>query len=245
VNDRKQLAQIGARLRDRIADEAMLTGVTIIDPQSVWIDSTVSIEPDAVLLPNVSLHGATHVGQGATVGPDCTLTDTWVGPEATVIRTTSLGARIESRAAVGPYTYLRPGTVLHEGSKAGGFVEIKSSEIGAGAKVPHLSYVGDAVIGAGSNIGAATVFVNYDGVEKHRTVIGEHVRIGSDTMLVAPVTIGNGAYTAAGSVITEDVPAGAMGVARAKQRNIIDWVLRRRPGSESAKAALADSTPSS
>ena len=245
VNDRKQLAQLGARMRDRIATNAMLAGVTIIDPHTVWIDSTVTIEPDAFLLPNVSLHGATHIAHGATIGPDCTLTDTVVDSEASVVRTTAHGARIGARATVGPYTYLRPGTVLHEDSKAGGFVEIKSSEIGAGAKVPHLSYVGDAVIGKGTNIGAATVFVNYDGVEKHRTVIGDHVRIGSDTMLVAPVTVGSGAYTAAGSVITEDVPAGAMGVARAKQRNIIDWVLRRRPGSESAKAALADSTSSS
>jgi bifunctional UDP-N-acetylglucosamine pyrophosphorylase/glucosamine-1-phosphate N-acetyltransferase len=245
ANDRQQLAALGAALRDRSTAELMLAGVTIVDPQSVWIDSTVHVEPDVVLLPGVQLQGHTSVATGAQIGPDCTLRDTQVGEGAIVVRTTADGARIGPRASVGPYTYLRPGTVLHEGSKAGGFVEIKGSEIGAGSKVPHLSYVGDAVIGVGSNIGAATVFVNYDGVAKHRTVIGDYVRIGSDTMLVAPVTIGDGAYTAAGSVITEDVPAGAMGVARAKQRNIIDWVLRRRPGTDSAKAALADSSHSS
>ena len=136
-----------------------------------------------------------------------------------------------------PFAYLRAGTVLANETKAGAFVEIKNSQIGTGSKVPHLSYVGDANIGEESNIGAATIFVNYDGVEKHRTEIGDHVRIGSDTMLVAPVTVGDGAYTAAGSVITEDVPAGAIGVGRAKQRNVLGWVLRKRPGSKSAKAA--------
>ncbi len=140
-------------------------------------------------------------------------------------------------ASVGPYTYLRPGTELGPGARAGAFVEAKNAKVGEGSKIPHLSYVGDAEIGVGSNIGAATVFVNYDGVAKHRTVIGDHVRVGSDTMLVAPVTIGDGAYTAAGSVITDDVPPGAMGVARARQRTIRDWVLRKRRGSASARAA--------
>ena len=140
---------------------------------------------------------------------------------------------------LGPYTYLRPGTTLERGAKAGGFVEIKNSRVGEGSKVPHLSYVGDAEIGADTNIGAATVFVNFDGENKHRTVIGDSVRIGSDTMLVAPVTIGDGAYTAAGSVITEDVPPGAMAVARARQKIINGWVQRRRPGSSSARAADA------
>ena len=138
---------------------------------------------------------------------------------------------------VGPYTYLRPGTRLGRRAKAGGFVEIKSSVVGEGSKVPHLSYVGDAEIGAGANVGAATVVVNYDGVAKHRTKIGDHVRIGSDSMLVAPVTIGDGAYTAAGSVITEDVPPGALAIARPPQRNIEGWVERRRPDSASAQAS--------
>jgi bifunctional UDP-N-acetylglucosamine pyrophosphorylase/glucosamine-1-phosphate N-acetyltransferase len=240
VNDRRQLASAGAVLRTRIADEWMLAGVTMVDPASVWIDRTVALEADVTLLPNVQLSGTTSIYSGATVGPDCTLTDTVVESGASVIRTTAIGAHIGVNATVGPFTYLRPGTVLGAGAKAGGFVEMKNSVLGAGAKVPHLSYVGDATIGEGSNIGAATVFVNYDGVAKHHTEVGKHVRIGSDTMLVAPLTIGDGAYTAAGSVITEDVPAGSMAVGRARQRNIVDWVLRRRPGSDSAQAALAD-----
>ena len=242
VNDRRQLATAGAVLRERINDSWMLAGVTMIDPTSVWIDSTVTLETDATILPNVIVTGASSVAARATVGPDCTLNDTTVGADASVVRTTANGAVIGDHATVGPYTYLRPGTVLGTGAKAGGFVEMKNAQLGDGAKVPHLSYVGDAVIGEGTNIGAATVFVNYDGVEKHSTTIGRHVRVGSDSMLVAPITIGDGAYTAAGSVITENVPAGAMAVARARQRNILDWVVRRRPGSKSAQAAVADST---
>ncbi len=242
VNDRRQLAVAGAVLRDRINDAWMLSGVTFVDPATSWIDSTVTIERDAVILPNVLLTGSTSVASRATIGPDCSLHDTTIAAGATVIRTTANGAVIGTDSSVGPYTYLRPGTVLGTGARAGGFVEMKNAHLGDGAKVPHLSYVGDATIGEGTNIGAATVFVNYDGVAKHETVIGKHVRIGSDTMLVAPVTVGDGAYTAAGSVITDSVPAGAMAVARARQRNILDWVVRRRPGSKSAQAAMADST---
>jgi bifunctional UDP-N-acetylglucosamine pyrophosphorylase/glucosamine-1-phosphate N-acetyltransferase len=156
---------------------------------------------------------------------------------ATIKESNCTASEIGSNANVGPYTYLRAGTVLANETKAGAFVEIKNSQIGTGSKVPHLSYVGDATIGQESNIGAATIFVNYDGVDKHRTEIGDHVRIGSDTMLVAPISVGDGAYTAAGSVITEDVPAGAIGVGRAKQRNVLGWVMRKRPGTKSAKAA--------
>ena len=242
VNDRRQLAQAGTILRNRINNEWMLAGVTMVDPNSVWIDRTVVLESDVTILPNVSITGSSIIRGGATIGPDCSLHDTVADHCATVIRTTSNGAVIGEGANVGPYTYLRPGTVLGAGAKAGGFVEMKNANLGANAKVPHLSYVGDATIGEGTNIGAATVFVNYDGQEKHHTQVGSHVRIGSDTMLVAPLVIGDGAYTAAGSVITEDVPAGSMAVGRARQRNVIDWVLRRRPGSDSAKAALADST---
>jgi bifunctional UDP-N-acetylglucosamine pyrophosphorylase/glucosamine-1-phosphate N-acetyltransferase len=162
------------------------------------------------------------------VGPDTTLTDCEVGEGARVVRTHATGAVIGDGAEVGPFTYLRPGTRLGASSKAGAFVEIKASEVGEGSKVPHLSYVGDATIGTGSNIGAATVFVNYDGRAKHRTTVGDGVRIGSDTMLVAPLTVGDGAYTAAGSVITQDVPAGSLGVGRARQRNIEGWVARMR-----------------
>ncbi len=242
VNDRRQLATAGAVLRERINDSWMLAGVTMVDPTSVWIDSTVTVEPDAVILPNVLLTGSTTIAAGAHIGPDSSLNNTAVGPDASVVRTTATDAVIGAKATVGPYTYLRPGTVLETGAKAGGFVEMKNAHLGEGAKVPHLSYVGDATIGEGTNIGAATVFVNYDGVAKHHTTIGSHVRVGSDSMLVAPITIGDGAYTAAGSVITDDVPAGAMAVARARQRNILDWVVRRRPGSKSAQAAVADST---
>jgi bifunctional UDP-N-acetylglucosamine pyrophosphorylase/glucosamine-1-phosphate N-acetyltransferase len=158
---------------------------------------------------------------------------------ASVIESNCVDCEIGAGAKVGPYSYLRAGTELGAGAKAGAYVEIKNSTIGEGSKVPHLSYVGDAQIGSGTNIGAATVIVNYDGVEKHKTIIGDEVRIGSDTMLVAPVSIGDGAYTAAGSVITDDVPAGAMGVARSKQRNILGWVLRKRSGTKSAQAAKA------
>ena len=242
VNDRRQLADAGAILRNRINQEWLLAGVTMVDPNSVWIDRTVVLESDVTLLQNVSITGTSTIRGGSIIGPDCSLHDTVADHCATVIRTTSNGAVIGEGANVGPYTYLRPGTVLGAGAKAGGFVEMKNASLGANAKVPHLSYVGDATIGEGTNIGAATVFVNYDGQEKHHTQVGSHVRIGSDTMLVAPLVIGDGAYTAAGSVITEDVPAGSMAVARARQRNIVDWVLRRRPGSASANAALADST---
>jgi bifunctional UDP-N-acetylglucosamine pyrophosphorylase/glucosamine-1-phosphate N-acetyltransferase len=242
VNDRRQLADAGAILQNRINNEWMLAGVTMVDPNSVWIDRTAVLEADVTLLPNVAITGASIIRGGATIGPDCSLHDTVADHCATIIRTTSNGAVIGEGANVGPYTYLRPGTVLGAGAKAGGFVEMKNANLGVNAKVPHLSYVGDATIGEGTNIGAATVFVNYDGQEKHHTQVGSHVRIGSDTMLVAPLVIGDGAYTAAGSVITEDVPAGSMAVGRARQRNIVDWVLRRRPGSDSAKAALADSS---
>lgn len=242
VNDRRQLAEAGAILRNRINTEWMLAGVTMVDPASVWIDRSAVLESDVTILPNVSITGASTIRSGSTIGPDCSLHDTVADHCATVIRSTTNGAVIGEGANVGPYTYLRPGTVLGTGAKAGGFVEMKNANLGANSKVPHLSYVGDATIGEGTNIGAATVFVNYDGQEKHHTQVGNHVRIGSDTMLVAPLVIGDGSYTAAGSVITEDVPAGSMAVGRARQRNIVDWVLRRRPGSDSAKAALADSS---
>lgn len=239
VNDRAQLAQAAALLRDRIVLEHQRAGVTIADPTSTWIDLDVSIEPDAHILPGCLLEGATDIAAGALVGPRTRLRDTTVAAGATVAESTATLAVIGEQASVGPYTYLRPGAVLERGAKAGAFVEIKASTVGENSKVPHLSYVGDAQIGRDSNIGAATVFVNYDGVNKHRTVVGNAVRVGSDSMLVAPVTIGDGAYTAAGSVITEDVPAGALAVGRAQQHNALGWVLRRRAGSAAAVAAQA------
>lgn len=228
INDRAQLAQAARVLRDRINTRHLLAGVAILDPVTTWIDADVVLEPDATILQNTQLKGGTVVRRGAVVGPDTTLLGTEVGEDAQVRRTTAEGAVIGEGATVGPYTYLRPGTRLGKGSKAGAYVEIKASEVGDGSKVPHLSYVGDATIGERSNIGAATVFVNYDGRDKHRTTVGDDVRIGSDSMLVAPVEIGDGAYTAAGSVITQDVPPGALGVGRARQRNIEGWVERKR-----------------
>jgi len=236
-NDRAELAALRARLRDRINLYWMREGVSMIDPQTTWIDVTVTLEADTMLEPNTQLRGATAIHRGAVVGPDVTLTDVYVGEGATVVRAHAAQAHIGPGASVGPYAYLRPGTVLHADAKAGTFVEVKNSQIGTGTKIPHLSYVGDATIGEHTNIGAANVVVNYDGVTKHRTVVGSHVRTGSDTMLVAPVTVGDGAYTAAGSVITRDVPPGALGVGRADQRNIEGWVERRRPGSAAARAA--------
>ncbi len=239
VNDRVQLATAASILRERINEGWMRVGVTMTDPSRVYIDADVELEPDVLLEPGVALRGSTRVQSGAVVGPDCTLTDTWVGPGAYVRRVEALQAEIGESATVGPFTYLRPGTRLGPRTKAGGFCEIKNAVVGEGSKIPHLSYVGDAVIGEGTNIGAATVFVNYDGVAKHHTVVGNNVRIGSDTMLVAPVNIGDGAYTAAGSVITQDVPAGTLAVARGQQRNVEGWVEKRRPGSAAAEAARA------
>ena len=242
VNDRVQMAAMRRVLNQRVLERWMRGGVTVVDPASTWVDVTVTLARDVVLHPGTQLQGSTAVGARAHVGPDSTLVDTDVGEAASVVRTHATGARIGPEATVGPFTYLRPGAVLLRGAKAGAFVEIKASTVGEGSKVPHLSYVGDAEIGTGSNIGAATVVVNYDGQAKHRTVVGDHVRVGSDTMLVAPVTIGDGAYTAAGSVITQDVPPGAMAVARERQRNVEGWVERKRPGSAAAEAARRAAT---
>ena len=237
VNDRAQLAAAGAVLRDRVVRAAQLAGVTVTDPLSTWVDVTVTLEPDAVVEPFTILRGTTRVESGAVVGPYSRLVDTTVGAGATVLSSTCTGAEIGPQANVGPYSYLRPGTRLGRRAKAGGFVEMKNAVVGDGSKVPHLSYVGDTTIGTGSNVGAGTITVNYDGVEKHRTTIGDDVRIGSDTMLVAPVTIGDTAYTAAGSVITQDVPPGSLGVGRARQRNVDGWVARRRGTDDDGGAA--------
>ena len=237
VNDRVQLSRLGAELNRRLVEAHQRAGATVVDPATTWVDVGVRLGRDVVLLPGTQLHGSTSVADGARVGPDTTLTDVEVGAGASVVRSHGSGAVVDAGATVGPFSYLRPGTRLGAGGKIGAFVETKNAVIGEGSKVPHLSYVGDAEIGVGANIGAATVFVNYDGVTKHRTTVGDHARVGSDTMLVAPVVVGDGAYTAAGSVITEDVPAGAMAVARGKQRVVAGWVERRRAGSPAALAA--------
>lgn len=239
VNDRVQLAGLGAELNRRLVRHWMRAGVTMLDPATTWLDADVELDRDVVLAPNVQLHGRTTVAEGAKVGPDTTLTDVTIGAGASVVRTHGSQALIGPGASVGPFAYLRPGTRLGESGKIGTFVEVKNSEIGTGSKVPHLSYVGDATIGDHSNIGAASVFVNYDGVNKHRSVVGSHVRTGSDNMFVAPVTVGDGAYSGAGTVLRRNVPPGALAVSGGPQRNIEGWVTRRRPGTAAAVAAQA------
>jgi bifunctional UDP-N-acetylglucosamine pyrophosphorylase / glucosamine-1-phosphate N-acetyltransferase len=237
VNDRVQLAALGAELNRRIVATHQRAGVTITDPATTWIDVDVAIGRDTVVYPSTQLLGATRIGGHCQIGPDTTLTDVTVGDEAMVVRTHGSQSAIGGGAAVGPFAYLRPGTVLGADGKLGAFVETKNSTIGTGTKVPHLTYVGDADIGEHSNIGASSVFVNYDGETKSRTTIGSHVRTGSDTMFVAPVSIGDGAYTGAGTVVREDVPPGALAVSAGPQRNVEGWVSRKRPGSEADKAA--------
>ncbi len=237
INDRSQLAECAALMRDRINHDHMLNGVTMIDPTTTWIDADVKIEKDVIIYPATAISGNSIIGSGSVIGPRTTLVNSQVGTNSSVIESFVTDSRIGAAAKVGPYSYLRAGTLLSDEAKIGAYVETKNSTIGKGSKVPHLSYVGDAEIGEGTNIGAATIFVNYDGENKHQTKVGNQVRIGSDTMLVAPVSIGDGAYTAAGSVINEDVPAGAIGIGRARQTNILGWVLRKRKGSKSADAA--------
>jgi bifunctional UDP-N-acetylglucosamine pyrophosphorylase/glucosamine-1-phosphate N-acetyltransferase len=227
VNDRVALAEVRGLAQRAILERHMRAGVGIVDPGSTWIDVDVEIGRDARIEPGTSLRGASMVGAGATIGPHTTVIDSRIGEGATVRASWLQEATVHERASVGPFAYLRPGAVLREGSKAGTFVEIKNSDIGAGAKIPHLSYIGDADVGEGSNLGAGTLTANYDGHSKHRTTIGKRVRGGVDTAFIAPVSVGDDAYTAAGSVIVEDVPSGALGVARARQRNVDGYTRRR------------------
>lgn len=237
VNDRLQLAAAGADLNRAILEMWMREGVTVVDPATTWVDSTVQLARDVTLLPGTQLQGATVVGEEAVIGPDTTLADVQVGPGAQVVRSHGSQAVIGAGASVGPFAYLRPGTRLGADGKIGAFVETKNASIGTGSKIPHLSYVGDATIGEGTNIGAATIFVNYDGVNKNHTHVGDHVRIGSDNTLIAPLTIGDGAYTGAGTTVRHDVPPGALAINSSPQQNIAGWVMRRRPGTPSAEAA--------
>ena len=243
VNDRVQLSELGAELNRRIVATHQRNGVTVVDPATTWVDVDVTIGGDTVLYPGTQLLGGTQVGGHCTIGPDTTLDDVTVGDTASVIRTHATSSSIGAGATVGPFTYLRPGTSLGADGKLGAFVETKNSVIGAGTKVPHLNYVGDADIGEHSNLGASSVFVNYDGETKRRTTVGSHVRTGSDTMFVAPVHVGDGAYTGAGTVLRDDVPPGALAVSAGPQRNIEGWVERKRPGSAAAKAAREATTP--
>ena len=239
VNDRVQLAEAGKELNRRLVEKAMRNGATVIDPATTWIGVEVEIGRDVVIHPNTQLWGSTVIGDGAEIGPDTTLTDMEVGARATVVRTQGELGIIGEDATVGPFTYIRPGTELGAGGKLGGFVEAKNATIGEGSKVPHLTYIGDATVGKHSNIGASSVFANYDGINKHHTTIGDYCRTGSDTMFVAPVTIGDGAYTGAGTVVTENVPPGALAIKEGRQRNIEGWVENRRPGTDAAEAAKA------
>lgn len=238
INDRVQLAAATAVLRGRILQRWMREGVTVIDPASTWVDVGVTLARDVEIRPGVQLQGVTTVGEGAVVGPDCTLTDTEVGAGARVVRTHADRAVVGAGASVGPFAYLRPGAVLAQGAKVGTYVEVKGARIGEGSKVPHLSYVGNATIGAGVNIGAGTIFVNYDGVAKHESSVDDQARTGAHNSFVAPVHVGAGAYTGAGAVITGDVPPGALAVSHgATQRTIEGWTARKRAGTPSAAAA--------
>jgi bifunctional UDP-N-acetylglucosamine pyrophosphorylase/glucosamine-1-phosphate N-acetyltransferase len=237
VNDRVQLAEAARILNERTVKRWQREGVTVQDPRTTWIDVTATLAPDVTLLPGTQVLGATTIAEGAVIGPDTSLTDCEVGPDATVRRTDATLAVIGAAATVGPFSFLRPGTVLAERGKIGTFVETKNSTIGAGSKVPHLSYIGDTTIGAGANLGAGAITANYDDVAKHRTQIGDEVHSGSHTVFVAPVRIGDGAKTGAGAVVRKDVPAGALALSVAPQRNVEGWVEKNRPGSAAADAA--------
>ncbi len=241
ANDREELAALGKELNRRIVSAWMKDGVSVMDPATTWIDADVVLAPDVTILPGTQLLGATVVAEDAVIGPDSTLKDCEVGVGARVVRTHGELAVIGDGASVGPYSYLRPGTRLGTDGKIGTFVETKNSDIGAGAKVPHLSYVGDAEIGEGANIGAGTIFANYDGVAKHRTTVGNHAKTASNNTFVAPVNIGDGAGTGAGTVVRRDVPPGALAVSAGPQRNLPGWAQTKRAGTPQADAATAAS----
>ena len=239
INDRVQLAEAARRLNQLIVRGWQRAGVTILDPESTWIDLQASLAPDVELLPGTHLTGPTVIERGAIIGPDTSLDACEVGENAVVRRTDATLAVIGAGATVGPFAYLRPGTYLGAGGKIGTFVETKNSTIGAGSKVPHLSYIGDTTVGEQSNVGAGTITANYDGVNKSKTIVGSHVRTGSHNVFVAPVRIGDGAYTGAGTVVRKDVPAGALAISVAPQRNMTGWVETNRAGTAAAQAAEA------
>ncbi len=227
INDRADLARVADEARRRILVAHMRAGVTVEDPGATWIDADVEIEADTTILPGTTVRGRSSIGAGSTIGPMTTLIDSRIGERASVVHSYLTQCEVAKEAIVGPFTYLRPDARIGEGAKAGTFVEIKNSEIGAGTKIPHLSYIGDADVGEGSNLGAATITANYDGWRKYRTKIGKNVRTGVDTTFVAPVEVGDDAYTGAGSVVTEDVPPGALGISRAEQRNVEGYAAKK------------------
>ena len=227
VNDRVQLAKVNEVARQEILERHMRAGVTITDPAATWVDAEVELAPDVTLEPGTALRGRTTVGSGSVIGPMTTLLDARVGERVSIPHSYLTECEIADGASIGPFAYLRPGARIGEGAKIGSFVEIKNSEIGAGAKVPHLSYIGDAEVGEGRNLGASTITANYDGFRKHRTKIGKNVNTGVDTTFVAPVEVGDEAYTGAGSVIAEDVPPGALGIERAEQENVEGYAEKK------------------
>jgi bifunctional UDP-N-acetylglucosamine pyrophosphorylase/glucosamine-1-phosphate N-acetyltransferase len=227
VDDRVDLAYARQVAQTRIHEQHMRNGVTIVDPASTTIDAHVQIGTDTVIEPHAQLRGTTSIGADTTIGAMSTVIDSAIGDGVTILHSHLTGARVDDGAKVGPFAYLRPDAHLHPNAKAGTFVEIKNSEIGAGTKVPHLSYIGDADIGEGSNIGAGNITANYDGKNKHRTTIGSGVKTSVLTAYVAPVTVGDDAYTGAGSVITDDVPEKALAIARARQKNIEGYADRK------------------
>ena len=226
VNSRAELAECAAIVQDRRRHELMVAGVTMTDPSSVYVDADVVVGQDTTLEPGTHLQGATTVGAGCVIGPDAVIRDCAVGDGAHILFAHMSESTVGNGCQVGPFAYLRPGVVVEDGGKIGTYVEVKNTRVGAKAKVPHLSYIGDAEIGAGTNIGAGNITANYDGFRKHRTFIGAGVKTGSDCVLVAPVSIGDRAMTAAGSIITHDVPAGALGIARARQENLEGFTER-------------------
>ena len=236
INDRVQLGQARDLARARIVAAHQRAGVDIVDPASTQIDAGVRLGQDTVIEPFTILRGATTIGEDCRIGPGTTLTDVTAGDRVSVLHSYGVDARLADGASVGPFAYLRPGTVVRKGAKVGTFVEVKNSDIGAGSKVPHLSYLGDTDVGPGANLGAGTITANYDGRRKHRTTIGAGVRGSVHVSYVAPVTVGDRAWTAAGSVITDDVPEGALGVARARQTNVDGYDARRAAAAEDEEA---------
>ena len=234
VNNRLELAACAGAIQERLRAEAMLAGAGMPDPASVWLDADVTVGPDSILHPGTHLRGTTTIGAGCEIGPDVVITDSTVGDESTVVFAHVNDSEIGSRCQLGPFAYLRPGCSVAEGAKVGTYVEMKKTALGPGAKVPHLSYIGDTEIGEGTNIGAGNITANYDGFRKHATTIGARVKTGSDCVFVAPVTIGDDSMTAAGSILTDDVPPGALGVARARQKNIEGFTERARAKAQAA-----------
>jgi len=237
VNTRVHLAECEAVIQDRLRHALLESGVTMPDPSRVLVDAGVTVGQDTVLWPGTVLRGATAIGEGCTIGPDVVVSDATVGDDTTVVSAHVLSSTVGNRCQVGPFAYLRPGVTMADGSKAGTYVEMKNTTLGEKSKVPHLSYIGDAEVGRDTNIGAGNITANYDGFRKHRTTVGDGVKTGSDCVLVAPVTIGDRAMTGAGSIITGDVPEGALGIARARQQNIEGFTDKAEA---KAKRAAAD-----